>query len=272
LAGNLNLVPAAMVLARLLDAVTIGRRPPTVVQLLRRAGQYRDTGRFEEAADLVASGLRLDPDSTVGHLLAGSLHAVFREMPLARASFERVLALEGTHPRALLGMARIVFEEGDRAASAGYLERALERYPDFPEARALLEVVRSFETSATPATGPPITVRIDRLRVPSECRELLVARPDGGLLAATPRGGRSPESAARLARVSRLAGAMLARAGLGGLKHAVIEGAADTTFIRTDEAGLLCLTLPRDPDLTPGLVHLERVWANCAVELRGQVA
>jgi tetratricopeptide (TPR) repeat protein len=261
-----------MVLSRLLDVVTLGRRPPTVVQLFRRAGQYRDTGRFEEAAELVASGLRLEPDSTVGHLLAGSLHTVFRDMPRARASFERVLTLDPTHPRALLGMARIALEEGDREASAGYLERALERYPDFPEARALLEVVRSLETTPIASAGPAISVRIDRLRAPAECRELLVTRPDGTLLAAAPRGVRSPQSAARLARMSRLAGAMLTRAALGTLKHAAIEGAADTTFIRTDEVGLLCLTLPRDADLTPGLVHLERVWANCAVELQGQVA
>jgi tetratricopeptide (TPR) repeat protein len=265
-------VAGAMVLSRLLDVVTLGRRQPTVVQLFRRAGQYRDAGRFEEASELVTEGLRLDPDSTVGHLLAGSLHTVFREMTRARASFERVLTLDPTQPRALLGMARIALEEGDWEASAGYLERGLERYPDFPEARALLEVARSLETSPAPAAAAAVSVRIDRLRAPAECRELLVTRPDGTLLAAAPRGGRTPQSAARLARICRLAGAMLTRGGLGTMRHAAVESAADATFIRTDELGLLCLTLPRDADLTPGLVHLERVWSNCAAELQGQVA
>jgi tetratricopeptide (TPR) repeat protein len=270
LAAKLNIVPPSMMLSRLLQVVTAGRRP-NVVQLFRRASRYRDDGRFEEAADLVASGLRVEPDSAVGHLLAGSLHAVFREMHLARASFERVLALDPTHPRALLGMARIALEEGDRTASAGYLQRALERYPDFPEATALLDVVTSLEALPAPALTSVVSVRLDRLRAPSECRELLVARADGALLAAQPRGPRIQEATARLTRVCRLGGAMLERARLGGLKHAVLERAEETRFVRTDGTALLSLLLPREPDVTPGLVHLERVWANCTAELQDGV-
>jgi tetratricopeptide (TPR) repeat protein len=259
-----------MVLTRLLQVVT-GKRP-NVVQLFRRASRYRDDGRFEEAADLVATGLQSEPGSAVGHLLAGSLHTVFREMQRARASFERVLALDPTHPRALLGMARIALEEGDRNASAGYLDRALERYSDFPEARALLEVVTSLEALSAPALTALVNLRVDRLRPPAECRELLVSRADGAILAAQPRGVRTPDSVARLIRVCRLAGAMLGRARLGGLKHIVIEGTAETTFVRTDGAALVSLQLPREPDITPGLVHLERVWSNCTAELRDHVA
>jgi hypothetical protein len=65
---------------------------------------------------------------------------------------------------------------------------------------------------------------------------------------------------------------MLARSGLGPLQHSVIEGAGETTFVRTDGAMLLSLSLPREPDVTPGAVHLERVWANCVAELERQVA
>jgi hypothetical protein len=85
---------------------------------------------------LVASGLLLDPDNVVGHLLAGSLHPMLREMGKARTSFERLLALEPTHPRALLGLARISLEEGDTGACTDLVRRALARYPDFPEAKA----------------------------------------------------------------------------------------------------------------------------------------
>lgn len=272
LAGNLNAVAPSMVLSRLLQAVTSTKRSPTVVQLFRQASRCRDDGRFEEAVELVGTGLRLDPDSTVGHLLAGSLHAVFREMHLARSSFERVLALDATHPRALLGMARIALEEGDRAASASYLERALERYPDFPEAQALLDVVTALEAAPARVTQPAISLRVDRLRVPTDCRELLVARSDGALLAAQPWGVRSVESAARLARVARLAGVMLQRVRMAGPKYAVIEGVAEMTVLRSDDAALLSLTLPRETDITPALVHLERVWANCGTELQDHVA
>src|SRR5919197_2427034 len=155
-----------MVFARIWHRVA-QRRPPSTVQIFRQASRYRDAGRFEEAATLVARGLRLDPDNIVGHLLAGSLHAIFREMPLARAAFERVLALDPMHPRALLGLARIALEESEIGASTEYLRRALARYPDFPEAQALLDVVRSTEPSTRPARAAG-SVRVDRLRVPPD--------------------------------------------------------------------------------------------------------
>src|SRR5512134_3453978 len=88
-----------------------GRRSPMTVRILRQASRYRDEGRFEEAADLVETGLRLDPDNLVGLLLAGSLHTVFREMHLAKTAFARVLSIDRAHPRALLGLARIALEE-----------------------------------------------------------------------------------------------------------------------------------------------------------------
>ncbi len=88
-----------MILARIWHTVRGERRFRTSVQVFRRAKRFRDEGRFEEAAALVAGGLLLDPDNVVGHLLAGSLHAMLREMGEARTSFERVLALEPTHPR-----------------------------------------------------------------------------------------------------------------------------------------------------------------------------
>jgi tetratricopeptide (TPR) repeat protein len=257
-----------MGLSRLLQAVTSGRRSPTVIQVFRQARRCRDDGRFEEAVELVSTGLRQDPENTVGHLLAGSLHAVFREMDLARSSFERVLALDPTHPRALLGMARIALEEGDRNASAAFLERALERYPDFPEAQALLDVVAMLEATPLPAGQSVVTIRVDRLRAPAECRELLVARADGALLAAQPWGARSPESAARLARVARLAAAMLQRTRMASPKTASVEGVSEATFVRIDAGTLVAITLPREADITAGLVHLERVWANCSAELQ----
>lgn len=256
-----------MVLSKILEAVAGSWRRPTVVQLFRDASRYRDEGRFEEAADLVAHGLQLDPDSTVGHLLAGSLHAVFREMDQARAAFERVLALDPAHPRALLGLARIALEEGDGAACTDYLNRALERYPDFPEAQALLEVAATApaaDVAAVTATSP---LRLDRLRVPAESREVVVGRADGALLLAQPRGARSPEQAARTAQICRITAALLSRAGLGAARHAVIEGLAETTYVRSDGAVFVSLTLSRDVETSAGLVHLERVWANCRAEL-----
>ena len=281
------------------------RRRPTSAQMFRQAQRLRDDGRFEDAAELVADALIREPGSVVGHLLAGSLHMTLRESGQARTSFERVLALEPTQPRALLGLARIALEDGETAACRDLLSRALARYPDFPEARALLDVARGLSAGAeptrpvTPAPAPtpaPTTIAVpasapagrpvpmatvrseatdapkeltpaERLRLPSESREALFMRPDATLVFAEPRGPRTEAVAARAVKLARIATAVLARAGFGPLRHAVIEGAAETTYLRTDDAALLTLAFDRDVTAATAVSHLERVWSSCRSEL-----
>src|SRR5258705_13636237 len=157
-----------MVFTRLLKAMTGSRQPETVMAMFRQAGRYRDAGRFEEAVELVERGLKLDADNIVGHLMAGSLHAVFREMDRAKAEFERVLALDPVQPRALLGLARIAMEQEENDRSAELLRRALGRYPDFPEAAALLAVVPTAPPPPpSPPPGPAPAAPPARPRVPS---------------------------------------------------------------------------------------------------------
>jgi len=262
-----------MIFSRIWHTVRGGRRLPASVKIFRQARRFRDEGRLEEAAALVASGLLLDRENVVGHLLAGSLHAMLREMAKARTSFARVLALEPTHPRALLGLARITLEEGDTEACVELLTRALTRYPDFPEAKALLDVAQSLPHHDAAKRPPPsVVVRADRLRLPVECREALLARADATLMFAQPRGLRTEEVAARAAKLCRIASAMLARAGLGPLHHAVIEGAAETTYLRVDGEVVLTLAFGREVKAANARDHLERVWANCRSELARQVA
>jgi len=59
-------------------------------QALRRADLYRQEGRFEEAAELVAQGLRLSPNNGVGHLLSAYLHLAFRQIGPAKSEFQSV--------------------------------------------------------------------------------------------------------------------------------------------------------------------------------------
>src|SRR4030095_14879473 len=153
-----------MVFARIWHLVG-GRRRSTSAEMLRRAQRRRDEGRIGRAAEIVNQALLLDPRSVVGHLLTASLHMVLRDTLQARTAFERVLALEPTQPRALLGLARVALEEDDVPTCRALLTRALARYPDFPEARALLEVARGLETSAgaTRAVTPSEPIRTDRL-------------------------------------------------------------------------------------------------------------
>ena len=261
--------------------------------MFRQAQRLRDQGRFEDAAELVTDALIYEPGSVVGHLLAGSLHMTLRETGQARTAFKRVLALEPTQPRALLGLARISLEDGDAGTCRDLLSRALARYPDFPEARALLELTRDLTrngstSSAAPAASaaatlvPPVaaapavaapamtragTLAADRLRLPPESRETLFMRTDATLLFAEPRGPRTEAVAASAVKLARIATAVLARAGFGPLRHAVIEGAAETTYLRMDDAALLTLAFDRDVTPATAVSHLERVWGRCRSEL-----
>lgn len=259
-------------LTRLWASMKGTRRRPSTIQIFRQASRLRDEGRFEDAATLVARGLRVDPDNIVGLLLAGSLHAVFREMHLARTAFERVLALEPRQPRALLGLARIALEQGEPGTCTDLLRQALERYPDFPEAQALLEVVRASAVQPAKAGVATPKLRIDRLRVPSDSREALLARIDATLIFAQPRGSRTEELAARTAHLCRVASAMLTRSGLGPLHHAVIEGAAENTYLRADGEVVLSMAFSRDVEIGAALAHLDRVWGNCRQEMSSEVA
>src|SRR5439155_1117849 len=167
--------------------------------VFRRAQRLREQGRYRRAAALVDEALIHDPRNVVGHLLAASLHMVLRESGRARTSFERVLALEPTQPRALLGLARIELEDGETAACCALLSRALARYPDFPEARAVLEVARGL-LATSDAKGYATSdgaVEADRLRLPTESREALFVRADATVIVAVPREPRTDAVAAR---------------------------------------------------------------------------
>lgn len=250
-----------MELGRLIGALT-GRRQPSTVQLFRAAARFRDEGRFEEAAELVERGLRRDPASAVGHLMAAWLHAIFRRMDAAKAEFERVLALDATHPRALLGLARIALEANDEAAAAEHLRRAIARYPDFPEAQALLEVIEARRLPAPAAAQratPPLTA--PRLRVPMESREVILARTDGTLLFVQPAGARDEALAVHAAQLSRLAAAILARARGGAFTGAVVEGGDDVSYFRADAGLIVSLTFRRDTHAARAAEHLDHVWS-----------
>ena len=119
-------------------------RSPSAAELFRRADRLRHEGRYPEATRLVQEGLRRAPTSAAGHLLAGYLHLAAREVGPAREAFQSALALDPDHPRALLGLARIAIEAGDPDTARPALARALLYHPDFPEARALAEMLASW--------------------------------------------------------------------------------------------------------------------------------
>ncbi len=255
----------ATFLERTWSGITGLVRPRSPAFLFRLADQYRHEGRYEEAAELITEGLRVAPNIAVGHLLDAYLHVVFREMPAAKTSFRRVLALDPYHPRALFGLARIALEEGDIEGCRPFLDRAIQYFPDFPEAKALQEMVATW---SAPATAPSAmgTVNTERLRLPQNARDLILTHTDGSLVFAQGGEERQRQLALHMTQVYRIASATLARAGLGTMRRGAIESASEMTFVRSDGGVILGMALPRDTEVGAGLVQVGRVWTDLNIK------
>ncbi|HUM18528.1 MAG TPA: tetratricopeptide repeat protein [Candidatus Nitrosotalea sp.] len=241
-------------------------RPRSAASLFRLADQYRHEGRYEEAADLIAEGLRSAPNIAVGHLLDAYLHVVFREMPAAKDSFRRVLSLDPYHPRALFGLARIALEEGDIEGCRPFLDRAIQYFPDFPEAKALQEMVATWSAPAVAVPAAVGTISTDRLRPPPGARDLVLAHTDGTLVFAQGGEERQRQLAQHVTQVFRIASATLARAGLGALRRGVVEGVSEMTFLRSDGGVILGVALPHDIEVGAGLVQVGRLWTDLNIK------
>ncbi len=267
--GESNYVGLLRLLSRIWDAITSLTRPPNAATLFRRADLYRQEGRFEEAAELVAQGLRLSPNNGVGHLLSAYLHLAFRQIGPAKSEFQSVLQADPYHPRALLGLAKIALEERDFGACRPFLDKALQYYPDFPEARALQEMVAGWVTAAGSAgqaayAGP--TLQIEKLKPPAAGREFVLAQADGTLVFS--HGDKDAvDLAAHVTQVYRIASATLQRAGLGALRRGIVQAATETLFFRSNDRLILELSFPHDVKIGFGLLETDKLWTNSLREL-----
>jgi len=266
--GESNRVGLLRLLSRIWDAMTSFTRPPNAATLFRRADLYRQEGRFEKAAELVAHGLRLAPNNGVGHLLSAYLHLAFRQIGPAKSEFQAVLALDPYHPRALLGLAKIALEERDLAACRPFLDKALQYYPDFPEAGALQDMVSSWTT--TPAApgqrplyaGPPI-----QLKPPAGGREFVLTQADGTLVFSQQGDKDAADLAAHVTQVYRIASATLQRAGLGALRRGIVQAVTETTYFRSNDRLILALSFPEDVKVSVGLLETDKLWITSLREL-----
>jgi len=267
--GESNYVGLLRLLSRTWDAIASLTRPPTAATLFRRADLYRQEGRFEEAAELVAQGLRLSPNNGVGHLLSAYLHLAFRQIGPAKSEFQSVLQADPYHPRALLGLAKIALEERDFGACRPFLDKALQYYPDFPEARALQEMVAGWVTAAGSAgqaayAGP--TLQVEKLKPPAAGREFVLTQADGTLVFS--HGDKDgADLAAHVTQVYRIASATLQRAGLGALRRGIVQAATETLFFRSNDRLILELSFPHDVKIGFGLLETDKLWTNSLREL-----
>jgi tetratricopeptide (TPR) repeat protein len=240
-------------------------RAQTPAELFTQADRRRREGRAAEAGRLVAAGLALDPDNLTGHLLAAYLHLAARTIEPARGEFAWILQREPTHPRALLGLARIALEDGDVMGCRDALTRALRRYPDFPEAQALLTAVGAVRPPARAASPPPASP-LERLRLPGRARAFVALGADGTVLAVRPAAG--AEQAARLAGSAALAAAAMRSARLGPPRRAVLELGDESWFVRVEPTLTLALALPPTTQITPGLLEVNCLWAATGQDAR----
>src|SRR5262249_46731149 len=174
-------VGLSILLERALRGVSRAGDRSAPAMLFRRADRCRNEGRYDEAARLVAEGLREAPDSSVGHLISAYLHMAARQVGRAKHGFDRVLALDPYHPRALLGLARICIAGQDREGAAALLDRALQYYPDFNEAQALRETLGPSRLPRGSRKGSRESVR-DESGKPARERDVVVMRTDGKLV------------------------------------------------------------------------------------------
>jgi len=244
------------------------RRPVTTVELLQRAERARRQGHLSEAEALVTQALHIDPRNGVALLLSGYLHAAARRSDAARTAFRTLLAMDPDHPRAMLGLAKTDLEAGDAASARDLLERALRFYPDFPEARALLDVVRGLTGSrGEPSAAPLTALQFRQLALPPGTRECMVVGVDGTVLFSHPVSRTRQALAEHLVRVVGMGSAALGRAGLGPVRRGAIRSNSGTTFLVSDSRLVLALTLPPDAEPTAALREAESLWTRCMDEL-----
>ncbi|HXJ79160.1 MAG TPA: tetratricopeptide repeat protein [Candidatus Methylomirabilis sp.] len=235
------------------------RQRSTPAVLFRRADRCCSQGRYDEAAVFVAQGLRQAPDSSVGHLISAYLHVAGRRMDRAKGEFERVLAIDPFHPRALLGLARISIEDQDLATAKTFLDRALQYYSDFPEAQALREMLADWPRMKADGSEAPARALLGAPSQPAREYDVVAMRTDGRLVLLGMDEDRGRQLAQHLMQVYRTASATLSRADLGSLRSAAIDVGSCMVFLLKDADLLFSATLDGPVEVGAGSAHIGRL-------------
>lgn len=120
-------------------AIRLGARDPAV--LAAHAEALARLGRSEEADRQFGQALERSA-TDLGIRVAFGFFLLSRDPEAAREQFERVLAVDPDHPRALLGLARLVRVKSPEMA-LGYLDQALGQAPDLLDAVQLRALTRA---------------------------------------------------------------------------------------------------------------------------------
>jgi Tfp pilus assembly protein PilF len=109
---------------------TTARRPPYAPAFLEYGGRLARIGRFDEANEVLESGLAFAPDSVELRMELGFLHLKRNDRTKARAMLVQALAAAPERPDVLAALAKVMALDGDYAAAADLFRRALRLRPD----------------------------------------------------------------------------------------------------------------------------------------------
>lgn len=129
----------------LVNTFKVGGRPeaaaPDAEQLIADGNAAEDHGRLDEALALYRQAVTRAPDLPKAHLNLGIAQEALGDAVAARASYERVLALDAGHPFGAYNLAKLHYVDGRLGPAEGLLRQAVARKPDFAEAWVLLSNV-----------------------------------------------------------------------------------------------------------------------------------
>ena len=118
----------------LLSAIQTGEAEwPYMIAVLR--SDYSDQ---QEVIELLARAIRLDPTWSLAHWRMGETYMKLERWGLASEAFNKRLEWAPEDPWALIGLARIAFQQGRFQESEARLLQAITADPNLPNARRLL--------------------------------------------------------------------------------------------------------------------------------------
>jgi choline-sulfatase len=185
--GDLAGARAALEKARGLDP----KDPRLHVEL---ANLHRNLADLPHALAEAEEALRLDPKLVEGHVARGLALGALRREEDAAAAFREALRLAPDDADALFYLGTVELRAGRAEAALPLLTRLVEKAPDYPQARATLELARG-----QAAAPPPGSVRLRLLRVAdrSQAEKIAARLKAGEAFAAVARAESADASAAR---------------------------------------------------------------------------
>jgi tetratricopeptide (TPR) repeat protein len=130
-------------------------RDPTSLVYVDLADALRRRGQRDEALRVVLHGLARHPEHADGHDALARIYVDLGDLERARLAWDQTLQIAPDHAAALRGMGFVLFRQGQAAAAAAALERALALDPGDAAARRALETVRAAAPEVFVASVPP---------------------------------------------------------------------------------------------------------------------